>query len=190
MKKIIALFIAVGLLSSFTANETVWTQDSMHSQLNFSVMHFGISHVDGRFQTFTVTMKSEKQDFSDAKIEMTADSKSINTEVEYRDTDLRSASWFDAEKFPTLNFKSTSFTKVKGNNYKLKGNLTMHGITKSVEFNATLNGWAVTKTKKNTAGFTIKGMLHRSDFNVGDTAALTGVGNDITIWTNFEMGKN
>ena len=66
----------------------------------------------------------------------------------------------------------------------------MHGITKSVEFNASLNGWAVTKTKKNTAGFTIKGMLHRSDFNVGDTAALTGVGNDITIWTNFEMGKN
>ena len=148
MKKIISLIMAVGLLSSFTASETVWTEDSMHAQLNFSVMHFGISHVDGRFQTFTVTMKSEKPDFSDAKIEMIADSKSINTEVEYRDTDLRSASWFDAEKFPTLNFKSTSFTKVKGKNYKLKGNLTMHGITKSVEFNATLNGWAVTKTKK------------------------------------------
>ena len=190
MKKIITLIMAVCLLSSFSVNETLWTQDKMHSQLNFSATHYGISHVDGRFQSFSITMKSEKQDFSDAQIEMTADIKSINTEVEYRDNDLRSNNWFDAEKFPILTFKSTSFTKVKGTMYKLKGNLTMHGITKSVEFIATLNGWAVTKTKKNTAGFTIKGKLHRSDYNVGDTALKTGVSDEIMLWTNFEMGKN
>ena len=69
------------MLSSFVATETIWTQDKMHSQLNFSATHFGISHIEGRFQTFSITMKSEKQDFSDAQIEMTADIKSINTEV-------------------------------------------------------------------------------------------------------------
>ena len=66
----------------------------------------------------------------------------------------------------------------------------MHGITKPVEFDATLNGWAVTMSKKNTAGFTLKGKLHRSDFNVGGSSLTTGVGDDIMVWTNIEMGKN
>jgi polyisoprenoid-binding protein YceI len=190
MKKSILFCFAIGLLCSFSSNETSWTQDKMHSQLNFSATHFGISHIDGRFQSFTITMKSEKVDFSDAQIDMTADTKSINTEVEYRDNDLRSANWFDADKYPTLTFKSASFTKIKGKAYVLKGNLTMHGITKKVAFEATLNGWAVTKTKKNTAGSTIKGKLLRSDYNLGSTALHTGVGNEIQVWTNFEMGKN
>lgn len=190
MKKSIVLSIAMVLLCSFSTKETVWTQDKMHSQLNFSATHFGISHIDGRFQSFTINMKSGKADFSDAQIDMTADIKSINTEVENRDNDLRSANWFDADKYPTMTFKSTSFTKIKGKKYVLKGNLTIHGITKKVAFDATLNGMAVTKTKKNTAGFTIKGKLLRSDYNLGSSAALTGVGNEIQVWTNFEMGKN
>ena len=190
MKKIIAFTAAICLLCSFVNNETMWTQDKMHSQLNFSATHFGISHIEGRFQTFAISMKSEKQDFSDAQIEMTADIKSITTEVAYRDNDLRSSSWFDAEKFSTLTFKSTSFTKTKGKMYKLRGNLTMHGITKMVEFDATLNGWAVTMSKKNTVGFTLKGKLHRSDFNLGGAASTNGVGDEILVWTNVEMGRN
>jgi polyisoprenoid-binding protein YceI len=190
MKKIIVFTTAVFLLSSFVATETLWTQDKMHSQLNFSATHFGISHIEGRFQTFAISMKSEKQDFSDAQIEMTADIKSINTEVVYRDNDLRSSNWFDADKFPVLTFKSTSFTQVKGKMYKLKGYLTIHGISKMVEFDASLNGWAVTLSKKNTAGFTIKGKIHRSDFNVGGAASTTGVSNDIMVWSNVEIGKN
>ncbi len=190
MKKIIIFTTVICLLCSFVNNETMWTQDKMHSQLNFSATHFGISHIEGRFQDFAINMKSEKQDFSDAAIEMTAEIKSINTEVTYRDNDLKSSNWFDEANFPTLSFKSTSFTKIKGKKYQLKGNLTMHGITKMVAFDATLNGWAVTKSKKNTAGFTIKGKLHRSDFNVGGAASTTGVGDEIMVWTNVEMGKN
>jgi polyisoprenoid-binding protein YceI len=190
MKKIIVFTGAICMLSSFVATETMWTQDKMHSQLNFSATHFGISHIEGSFQTFSITMKSEKQDFSDAEIEMTADIKSINTEVGYRDNDLKGSNWFDAEKYATLNFKGTSFTKTKGKMYKLKGNLTMHGITKLVEFDATLNGWAVTMSKKNTVGFTVKGKLHRSDYNVGGAVSLTGVGDEIMVWTNVEMGKD
>lgn len=178
------------LLSSFAMNDTSWTQDNMHSQLNFSATHFGISHVDGRFQTFTIQMKSEKPDFSDAQIEMTADIKSINTEVEYRDNDLRSNQWFDAEQFPTLIFKSISFIKGNGKMYKLTGYLTMHGITKLTAFDATFNGWAVTMTKKHTAGFTIKGKLNRQDYHIGGTPLLTGVSDEILIWTNVEIGKN
>lgn len=190
MKKILTLIAATFILCSYVLLETTWTQDKMHTQLHFGVTHFGIAQVEGVFQNFTVTMKSEKENFSDAEIEMTADVKSINTQVEYRDNDLRSSNWFDAEKFPSLTFKSTSFKKVKGKNYKLKGNLTMHGITKPVEFDATFNGWAVTLSKKNTAGFTVKGKLNRSDYNVGGTPALTGVSDEIQVWANAELGKN
>ena len=87
MKKIITLITATIFLCSFVLFETTWTQDKMHTQLHFGVTHFGIAQVEGVFQTFTVTMKSEKEDFSDAQIEMTADVKSINTQVEYRDNE-------------------------------------------------------------------------------------------------------
>lgn len=190
MKKTIFITATLALLCSFAIQDKKWIQDKMHSQLNFSATHFGISQVEGRFQTFSITMKSEKEDFSDAQIEMSAEIKSINTEVQYRDNDLRSNNWFDAEKFPTLTFKSTSFKKSKGKKYKLKGNLTMHGITKKVELDAIFNGWAVTMTKNNTAGFTLQGKLKRSDFNMGGTTILTGVSDEIMIWTNVEMGKN
>lgn len=190
MKKSISFLAAIGLLCSFIATETVWTPDKMHSQLNFSARHFGISQVDGRFESFNITMKSERADFTDAQVELKAETKSINTEVEYRDKDLRGANWFDAETYPSLDFKSTSMTKVKGNRYKLSGNLTLHGVTKKVDFDATLNGWAMTMTKKMTAGFTLKGKIRRSDYNLGGTALLTGVGDEINIWSNVELGKN
>lgn len=191
MKKILSLSAITVLLCSFVLlAQTVWTTDPMHTQLHFGATHFGITQVEGVFQKFTVDFKSEKEDFSDAQIEMNADVKSINTQVEYRDNDMRSDKWFDAEKFPTLTFKSTSFKKVKGNNYKLKGNITMHGITKPIEFDATFNGWAVTMSKKNTAGFTVKGKVKRSDFNLGGTPALTGVSDEIQVWANVELGKN
>lgn len=189
MKTILVLITSL-FLSSNLFVQTVWTTDKNHSQLHFSAMHFGITHIAGVFHQFEVSMKSEKGDFSDAQIEMIADVKSIDTDVEMRDNDLKSPNWFDAEKFPTLVFKSTSFTKVKNNKYKLKGNITIHGVSKSIEFDVTFNGWAVTMTKKQTAGFTVRGKLNRSDFSLGKDPILTGVSNEIEVWADVEIGKN
>jgi polyisoprenoid-binding protein YceI len=180
-----ALFISVTIFG-----QTKWTTDKNHAQLHFSAVHFGISHIDGIFKTFEVGLISEKKDFTDAKIEMTADIKSISTQVDMRDADLKSKNWFDAEKFPVLVFKSKSFTKVKGNDYILSGYMTMHGITKPISFNVVFNGWAVTMSKKQTAGFTVKGKIKRSDFKIGDTPIKTGVGDVIEVWANVEIGKN
>jgi polyisoprenoid-binding protein YceI len=180
-----ALFISV---TSF--GQTKWTTDKNHTQLHFSAVHFGISHIEGIFKTFEVRLISEKKDFTDAKIEMTADVKSITTQVEMRDADLKSKNWFDAEKFPLLVFKSKSFTKGKGNDYILSGYMTMHGITKPISFNVVFNGWAVTMSKKQTVGFTVKGIIKRSDFKLGDTPLKTGVGDVIDVWANVEIGKN
>ncbi|HET7003330.1 MAG TPA: YceI family protein [Puia sp.] len=176
--------------SSILFAQTTWTTDPNHTQLYFSAVHFGIAHITGVFHKFEVSMKCEKEDFSDAQIEMKADVKSLDTQVEMRDNDLRSPNWFDSEKFPSLVFKSTSFTKIKNNKYRLKGVITIHGVSKPIEFDATFNGWAVTFTKKQTAGFTVTGKLKRSDFNVGKDPTTTGVSEEIEVWANAEMGKN
>jgi len=188
MKPILVLISSL-FLSSNLFVQTAWTADKNHTQLHFSAMHFGIAHIEGVFHKFEVSMKCEKEDFSDAQIEMTADVKSIDTQVEMRDNDLRSPNWFDAEKFPTLVFKSTSFTKIKNNKYKLRGNITIHGVSKPIEFDVTFNGWTVTMTKKQTAGFTVKGKLKRSDFNLGKNP-LPDVSDEIEVWANAEIGKN
>jgi len=186
-----SLLVAAAIaLAATSFGQTVWTTDKNHAQLHFSAVHYGIAHIEGIFKDFTVTMTSEKEDFSDARIEMVAQATSINTQMEMRDNDMKSKRWFDAEQFPVITFKSTSFKKGKGNNYRLEGNITMHGVTVPIVFNVVFNGWAVTMTKKQTAGFTITGKVKRSDFNLGGTALETGVSNEIEVWADVEIGKN
>jgi polyisoprenoid-binding protein YceI len=184
------LLITAIVLATTSFGQTMWTTDKNHAQLHFSAFHYGIAHIEGIFKDFTVTMTSEKEDFSDAQIEMVAQVNSINTQMEMRDNDMRSKRWFDAKQFPVITFKSTSFKKVKGNNYRLAGNLTLNGVTIPIVFNVLFNGWAVTMTKKNTAGFTVTGEVKRSDFNLGGTPLETGVNNEIEVWANVEIGKN
>src|ERR1700742_608456 len=107
------LVVAAIALVTTSYGQTIWTTDKNHAQLHFSVVHFGIAHIEGIFSEFTVTMVSEKEDFSDAQIEMFAKVKSINTQMEMRDNDLKSKRWFDTEQFPEITFKSTSFKKLK-----------------------------------------------------------------------------
>src|ERR1043166_8312790 len=120
------LLLAFALTLGMSAQKK-YNFDRNHARLGFSISHFGISSVEGHFRTFEVTLSSTKDDFSDAKIEMTADVKTIDTDNEMRDKDLKSANWFDAEKYPEIKFKSTSFKKMNGNKYLLTGDLTMHG---------------------------------------------------------------
>ncbi len=189
MKKIVSL-LTVFAITAISLAQNTYTMDKNHSRLSFSVKHMGISHVEGNFKTFDVTVISSKDDFSDAKIELTVDVKSINTEVTMRDNDLRSPNWFDAEKYPTLTFKSTDFKKVDGNQYLLSGNITIHGITKPISFNVEYNGKVQNqKTKKYICGFTITGKLNRNDFGVGKPNSLT-VGDEIKLESNVEFGIN
>lgn len=153
-------------------------------------MHLGISHVDGIFKNFEASIVSNKEDFSDAKIEMTADVKSLNTEVEMRDGDLQKG-WFEVDKFPSITFKSNSFKKISNNKYVLAGNITMHGVTKFIEFDVVYNGKALHPYyKKYYAGFTVTGKLNRTDFGVGGDPLATGVGNEIELKANVEFALN
>lgn len=187
MKK---LFIIISLftITLIADAQNIYTLDKNHTRVGFSATHFGISHVEGRFKNITVTLKSKKDDFTDADIEMTADVKSIDTDIEMRDNDLRSDNWLDAAKYPSITFKSISFKKISDKNYKLIGNLTIHGITKQVSLDVVYNGKALNpKTKKNSVGFTISGKINRKDFLVGTGGGNSVVGDEIELKSNAEF---
>src|SRR5215217_6549241 len=113
MKKLF-LFLVAASISVASMAKTKWTVDPMHSFVNFSVKHSGISFVDGSFKKFDGTITATKADLTDAKISFSADVASINTSVEMRDNHLKTDDFFNAEKYPKMTFESTSFKKIKG----------------------------------------------------------------------------
>ncbi|HEY6915899.1 MAG TPA: YceI family protein [Paludibacter sp.] len=186
MKKI-SLSIAI-LLFSFTAFAQTWVSDPAHSRLGFTISHLMISHVTGNFKQFEVKAITTKPDYSDAKIDVIAQIASINTDEAKRDTHLKSEDFFNAQKFPTLSFKSVSLLKGKGNLYKLKGNLTMHGITKPVVLDLIFEGKVKNPmTKKDIAVFTMNGILKRSDFDLGSKFPSEMIGDEVTIMASVEL---
>jgi polyisoprenoid-binding protein YceI len=131
------LFVAGGVFAQ------TWSLDKAHSKLGFKVTHLLISEVEGSFKNFDATITSSKDDFTDAVVELSADVASVNTDNEGRDKHLQGPDFFDASKFGKLTFKSTSFKKAEGKTFKVKGDLTLHGVTKPVELTVTFNGTAV-----------------------------------------------
>ena len=103
--------------------------DASHSEITFKVKHLMITNVTGSFQQFDATLEAEAADFSDAKISFSADVNSISTNNEQRDGHLKSDDFFAAEKFPTISFSSTSFTKKSDDAYVLVGDLTIRDVT-------------------------------------------------------------
>jgi polyisoprenoid-binding protein YceI len=190
MKKLaIALFLTAVSLSTFA--QTSWKSDPMHSQLKFDISHMGINTVSGSFTDFQATVVSSQADFSDAKIEMTAQANSINTGIDPRNNHLKSADFFDAEKFPTLHFETTSLKKTGKNQYKLTGNLTMHGVTKPVTLDLTYRGTVPNpRSKKDVAGFHLVGEIKRSDFGIGDNFTEPMLGETVSIVADGEFSHD
>jgi polyisoprenoid-binding protein YceI len=187
MKKLNAMIVMLLVTGSVLA-QTTWTVDKSHSKLGFSVSHMMISEVDGAFNSFDAKITSSKEDFSDASIELTADVNSIDTNSEGRDKHLKSADFFDAAQFPTLTFKSTSVKKTGEKTYKVTGDLTMHGVTKSVELDATLIGTAAGRDGKKVSGWKVTGTINRIDFKVGTSGP--GVGDEVTLTAKTEFKAN
>ena len=163
--------VLVALLStSLTTYAQTWIVDKAHSKVGFTTTYLLLSDVDGNFKTFDAKITAAKPDLSDAVFELTADVNSIDTDIERRDTDLKGDKYFDAAKFPTVTFKSTSFKKVADKKYALVGELTMHGVSKPITMDVVMNGPIETQGrtgKEMKAGFSATGTLKRTDFGIG-----------------------
>lgn len=188
MKKLFLILTAFVALTAFTTISTTWTNDDAHSQLGFTVTHLGIADVSGTFNDIDVLVQSTQPDFSDASFELTAKAASIDTRVEARNNHLKSADFFNAEKYPTLNFKSTGIKKAGKNKYKLSGDLTIHGVTKSVTLDLLYKGSVENPmSKKQTAGFQLTGTIKRSDFNVGPGFPAAVISDEVRIKADGEF---
>lgn len=193
MKKLFIACAALGLSLGSMAQSNIWKTDNSHSNVKFSVTHLVVSDVEGNFKAYAGTIQSAKPDFTDAVIDFTVDIASINTDNESRDKHLKSDDFFNAEKYPQMKFKSTSFKKVSGNKYVLEGDLTIRDVTKKVKFDVVFGGiikdpWGNTK-----AGFKATGAINRFDYNLKwNTLTEAGgavVGKEVTITLNLEFAQ-
>lgn len=171
----------------------IWNIDNSHSEVSFKVKHLVISTVTGLFKSFSGKVESSNDDFSDAKIEFTIDVTSIDTRNEQRDGHLKSADFFDVEKYPNMHFKSTKVEKVSGSDYKLTGDLTIKDVTKPITFDVEFGGLQNDFYGNTVAGFELSGKINRQEYGLTWSAVTeTGgivVSDDVKILANVELHK-
>jgi len=191
MHKLVVVVLSFSIISFLWVHQGTWKMDSAHSRLGFKATHLGISDANGAFEkvTCTVTTTNDK-DFSGAMFDLTAETNSINTGLEARDNHLRSEEFFAVSQYPNIQFKSSSCTKLKGKKYLLKGNLSMHGVTKEVSLLATHNGNAKNRAGLDVAGFKITGKFKRSDFGIGKALPFSIVSDEVLLEADLEVIKN
>ena len=188
MKKFFFLAAAFVGLTAFTTTVSTWTNDPAHSQMAFTVTHLGIADISGTFNDFKVTVNSTKSDFSDASFELTAKTASIDTSVEARNKHLKSADFFNVEKYETLTFKSSGLKKSGKDGYKLTGDLTLHGVSKPVIMDLVYKGTVKNPmSKEQTAGFHITGTIKRSDFSIGEKFPTAIISDEVQIKADGEF---
>jgi len=147
-----------------------WILDPTHSKLTFKVKHLMISNVKGEFKIFTAEIDNE--DFTNGTVKVTIDASSIFTNNTDRDNHLKSVDFFDVENHPAMTFESTNFTKVDDDEYKLKGLLTIKGVSKEVFLDVEFGGTNKDPWGNLKAGFSFNGKINRKDWGLNWNAAL------------------
>ncbi len=173
---------------------TTWNIDPAHSHAQFKVKHMMISNVKGEFTALTGTLKYDSENVANSQVEASIDATTINTREPQRDTHLKSADFFDVEKYPKLTFKSTHVAKKGEGEVEVAGDLTIHGVSRNVVFEVE----DLTAPMKDPWGNTRIGLsattkINRKEFGLGWNAALeTGgfvVGEEVTITLDVEFIK-
>lgn len=173
---------------------TTWTIDPVHSAAEFKVKHMMISNVKGRFTGVAGSLNLDLDDVLNSSVEASIDAASIDTRDPQRDAHLRSADFFDVEKFPTLTFKSARISRDSNGELAVTGDLTIHGVTRTVTFEVegpsspTKDPWGNLRV-----GLSATTKINRKDFGLTWNAALeTGgilVGDDVTITLDVQFVK-
>ncbi len=173
---------------------TTWQIDPAHSLVEFAVKHMMFTTVKGRFSRFGGTIVTSDDDPTTAAINVEIETASISTGDEKRDEHLRSADFFDAERYPTITFVSTKVEPTSGDRYRVVGDLTMHGETKQVELDTTFNGSGTNPYGMEVVGYTAETEINRTDFGLTWNAALeTGgvlVSEKVKITLDIQAAKH
>jgi polyisoprenoid-binding protein YceI len=189
-----AIILTTGMALQASAATTTWKIDPAHTAAQFAVKHMMISTVRGEFKGVTGTVVWDDQDVTKSSVDVTIDAKTVNTGEEKRDQDLRSANFFDVDKYPTMTFKSKKVESAGAGKLKVTGDLTMHGVTKEVVLDVEGPSAAVKDPWGNTrSAASASTKLNRQDFGVKWNANLDGggvvVSDTVTITIDLEMVK-
>ncbi len=171
---------------------TTWNIDPVHSTAQFKVKHMMIANVKGEFTGVRGTLKLDSADITKSQAQASIDATTINTREAQRDAHLKSADFFDVEKFPTLSFQSTRVSPRGEGELTVAGDLTIHGVTRSVVFEVEGPSAPLKDPWGNTRiGLSATTRINRKDFGLTWNAALeTGgilVGDDVTITLDVEF---
>ena len=170
-----------------------WKIDPSHTRAGFSVRHMMIANVHGQFETVTGTVDFNEADPARSAVDVQIDVASLNTRDEKRDAHLRSADFFDVEKYPTLTFTSKRVEKLGENHGRIIGDLTIKGTTKEVALDVEYIGQAKSPWGTTSAGFTARAKVNRKDWGLNWNVALeTGgvlVGDTVNIDIEAEIVK-
>lgn len=190
MKSIVLLAL---LSVAGVQSQTRWEVDKPHTNVMFTVTHLVVSEVTGYFKSFEGSLTYSNADFSDAQGELKVDVGSIFTDNEKRDAHLKSEDFFYAEKYPKLTFISKSFKKVGDNKYKITGDLTIRGVTKTVELDATFRGEVKDPWGNTKSGWKLTGTINRHDFGLKWNALMEAggavVSSDVVMTVQAELLK-
>ncbi|NTU58976.1 MAG: polyisoprenoid-binding protein [Chlorobiaceae bacterium] len=189
-----SITVGLTLLLPAMASASTWSIDPDHSSVGFKVKHLMVSNVRGSFEKYTGVVDIDDKDITKSKVDVTIDPNSINTNVQKRDEHLRSADFFDVAKFPIMTFVSKKWTNAGQGAMKVTGDLTIHGVTRSV----VLNVAPFSKESKDPWGNIRRGTsagtkINRKDFGLTWNKSLeTGgvlVGEEVDISLEVEMIK-
>jgi len=173
---------------------TKWKLEPSHSELEFQIRHMMISNVVGHFRKFDATAEVDGDDFTTSNIDFTADIDSIDTNNAQRDGHLKSADFFDMERFPQIQLAGARLEKTGAEKYRLYGNLTMHGVTKPVTLDVTYGGTVKDPWGNMRSGFMAEGRLNRKDYGLNwnqltETGGLVA-SDEVLVRANLEFIKS
>ncbi len=185
------LLLALAAAGTVAGAEETFTFDKNHSQVGFKIRHV-VSKVEGRFREYDGTIWIDRQNPAASKVELTIQAASIDTGTADRDKHLRSADFFDVEKYPTISFKSSKVEPKGSDAFVVTGNLTMHGVTRPIEIGVKSNGFAK-MGKGEKAGFEVGVTLNRKDYGIVWNRTLDQggalLGDDVEIVVQVEANK-
>ncbi len=171
------------------AQASTWTSDPAHSEVDFSIKHLSISNVHGRFGKVAATLHLNEADIAKSSVTATIDTSTVDTGEPQRDTHLKSADFFDVEKFSTATFTSTSVVK-SATGLTVTGNFTLHGVTKPVVLEVEgPSGPILGMDKKPHSGFSATTTISRTAFGIGTKFPEAIVGDEVKLTIEVDVAK-
>ena len=191
MRRLTLVLLAALAAPAFA--QSSWEIDPAHSNVQFGVRHMMISTVHGKFTKFTATATGDEKDAAHAGVQASIDVASIDTGDEKRDAHLKTPDFFDAEKFPTITFKSTKVEAAGDRRFKLHGDLTMHGVTKPVVLDVEATPEVKGMRGETRAGARATTKINRKDFGISWSKSMDGggvvVGDEVEVTIDVEAVK-